>query len=74
MLKTYKLQLFCTHATSQIIKLSENKDLTNPDIWTPIQLFQILKRNIGLPGGFVGVLATRVFAGGAVGVFEAVLT
>lgn len=43
-------------------------------IWTPIQLFQILKRNIGLPGGFVGVLATRVFAGGAVGVFVAVLT
>ena len=57
-----------------IIAKSNNSFLTNPDIWTPIQLFQILKRNSGLPGGFVGVVATRVFAAGAAGVFVAVLT
>ena len=56
------------------IKLSKNNFLTNPDIRAPIQFFQILKRNSGLPGGFVGVVAIRVFAGGATGVLVAVLT
>ena len=56
------------------IKLSKNNFLTNPDIRTLVQLFQILKRNSGLPGGIVGVVAIRVFAGGAAGVLVAVLT
>ena len=67
------LRLFCYGSYCQI-KLLKNYSLTNPDIRAPIQLFQILKRNSGLPGGFVGVVAIRVFAGGATGVLVAVLT
>ena len=68
--------MFCTHAYGNYcqIKLFKNNFLTNPDIRTLIQFFQILKRNSGLPGGFVGVVAIRVFAGGAAGVLVAVLT